>query len=490
MTRTLLLLHRYLGIGLSLLLVLWCLSGFVMMYAQYPELTDDEQLRGLAELRLEECCAWPDDFSDIDLERFRIEMLADRPVIRLDANFGTFTLDLARGLYLDEFDATSAARLAADAAARFGLGTNPRYRGAVTLDQWTVGAGLGRHQPLYRFSADDPAGTEFYLSSTTGEVVQMTTARERFWGWLGPVVHWIYPTMLRRHVSVWIQTIIWTTLLGLFLTAIGIYVGISQLKRRRNGSLSPYRGMKLWHHYAGLLFGVLTLTWLFSGLLSVTPWGTFEGRSFATEARRIHGQTLRLEHAQNLLADFPTAALPDRTVRLEGEMFNGRVYLGALTASGQRLRLDGETYAPSPLTKPALDAVAAKLRPAAELVGHNWLSQEDAYYYSHHIERRLPVYRIQYADGERIYLDGSTGQLSFAVDADRRKSRWLFLALHRGDFAAAVRQRPVWDIMMWALLLGVTAGAVTGAWLGVQRMARAVRRYRRRYEPTPTTHTR
>jgi hypothetical protein len=293
-------------------------------------------------------------------------------------------------------------------------------------------------------------------------------------------VHWIYPTLLRQHVSVWIQTIIWTTLLGLFLTVIGIYVGISQLKRRRSGRLSPYHGMKLWHHYAGLVFGILTLTWLFSGLLSVTPWGTFEGRSFANEARRVHGLTLRLEHTQDLLADIDIAALPAQTVRLEGEMFNDHVYITAVTASGERLRLDGETFAPSPLTEMSLATVAARLRPEAELLSQGWLSAEDAYYYSHHIERPLPVYRIRYADGERLYLDGRTGQLSYAVDADRRKSRWLFLALHRGDFAAAVRQRPVWDLMMWTLLLGVTIGTATGLWLGVERMARAVQRYRKR----------
>src|SRR4030095_3036436 len=38
------------------------------------------------------------------------------------------------------------------------------------------------------------------------------------------------------------------------------------------GWQSPYIGWMKWHHYAGLIFGVITFTWVFSGLLSMDPW--------------------------------------------------------------------------------------------------------------------------------------------------------------------------------------------------------------------------
>lgn len=44
------------------------------------------------------------------------------------------------------------------------------------------------------------------------------------------------------------------------------------LRLRRQPSASPYAGWMAWHHYAGLLFGVVSLTWVFSGLLSMDPW--------------------------------------------------------------------------------------------------------------------------------------------------------------------------------------------------------------------------
>lgn len=51
-----------------------------------------------------------------------------------------------------------------------------------------------------------------------------------------------------------------------------------------------------------------------------------------------------------------------------------------------------------------------------------------------------------------------------------RGYRWWFSALHRGDFAAVVRARPVWDVVVLVLLLGVTVNAVTGTLLGPRRL--------------------
>jgi hypothetical protein len=483
LNRLLFLIHRYLGIALSLAVLAWCLSGLVMMYVQYPELTETERAAGLAELSLADCCVWPDDFSDIDIDRFSVEMLAGRPVARLASTFGEYTLDIGGGGYLDYFDADQARAIAADASHRLGLGDRVSYLGEIERDQWTI-SGYDAHLPLHLFAADDPRGTEFYVSSTTGALVQMTTSIERIGSWLGSVVHWFYPTVIRQHVEAWSQTIIWTSLLGLFLTVIGLYIGIKQLKFRRSGRLSPYRGMALWHHYGGLLFGFLTLTWLFSGLLSMNPWDTFVSRSFAPEAARVQGRSLTLRDAQSALAGVVSAQLPPGTVRLVGEPFDGRVYFTAWNRFGERTRLDGTTLRSHPLADAELAELASRLRPGEPIAEQGWLDADDAYYFSHHTERPLPVYRIIYDDRERLYLDGTSGQLAYAVDASRRGSRWLFSALHRGDFAAVIRQRPLWDVMMWVLMIGVTVGAATGTWMGIERIARALRRMAHRRSGT------
>ena len=82
------------------------------------------------------------------------------------------------------------------------------------------------------------------------------------------------------------------------------------------------------------------------------------------------------------------------------------------------------------------------------------------------------MYRIQYNDGERVYLDRVTGQLALAMDNNRQLSRWLFLGLHRGDLAGWMRERPIWDLILLPLLAGVTLGALTGTWIGFKRLLR------------------
>jgi uncharacterized iron-regulated membrane protein len=84
----------------------------------------------------------------------------------------------------------------------------------------------------------------------------------------------------------------------------------------------------------------------------------------------------------------------------------------------------------------------------------------------------LPVYRVILNDQEntRYYLDPTTGALLARVDANRRWNRWLFGAIHRLDFAAWVRVRPAWDIILIALMLGGFALSATGVYLAVRRV--------------------
>jgi hypothetical protein len=86
----------------------------------------------------------------------------------------------------------------------------------------------------------------------------------------------------------------------------------------------------------------------------------------------------------------------------------------------------------------------------------------------------LPVYRIILADAERTryYLDPASGALLQRADANRRWHRWLFAGLHRLDFAAWLRARPLWDITVLTLLFGGAAVSLTGVYLAVRRIRR------------------
>ncbi len=98
----------------------------------------------------------------------------------------------------------------------------------------------------------------------------------------------------------------------------------------------------------------------------------------------------------------------------------------------------------------------------------------DNYHFSHHEQVSFPVYRVVFDDAEltRYYFDADTAELIQKFDSDRRWNRWLFLGLHRGDFTSLIRRRPLWDLILLPLLIGVTVGALSGVCMGYRRLAK------------------
>jgi hypothetical protein len=82
------------------------------------------------------------------------------------------------------------------------------------------------------------------------------------------------------------------------------------------------------------------------------------------------------------------------------------------------------------------------------------------------------VYKVVLADEERTfyYLNPGTGALVQRADATNRMHRWLFGGLHRLDFTAWMRSRPLWDVIMLTLLLGGTLVTFTGCYLALRRI--------------------
>lgn len=465
MLRSLLFLHRYLAVAVGLLMALWCLSGFVMMYQPFPELTSQERLAGLAPLRFERCCS-PVEMPGRTTGDWRIEMLGETPVLR-QGDFDPVLLSTGHPVPAIEVPQLQA--IVSGHAARRGLDGSPRRIGEVELDQWTIQSAR-RNAPVHHFALDDAAGTELYVNGRTGEVFQDTTRRERVLSWLGAIPHWLYPTALRRHAALWSQVVIWTSVLGTFLVASGFYVGISRLRRDRQGQVaSPYRGWWYWHHMTGLVFGLLALTWVSSGLLTMNPWGWLQGDGTTTRLRaQLAGQP-QASGLQSFLQAAPAMLQEEEFRALRAAPFGGRLHVLAQRADGSSLRLD-EHARPAPLHADEVRTALADLDvPLASL---ELIEAEDAYYYARRQQASLPVWRavLDDAAGTRIYLDAVTGAAR-VVDAAAMQARWFTQGLHSLDFRG-LRSRPLWDVVVLLLLAGVSALCVTGSWMAIQRLRR------------------
>ncbi len=471
MLRVLLFIHRYLAVAVGLLMALWCLSGFVMMYQSFPELTREEQLAGLAPLRFDDCCDAA-ALAGFPAGEFRIEMLDGRPVLRS----GGAVVDLRSGAELAPPGQEALLRIAADHAANRGIGGTPRWLGEVGLDQWNI-QHARRNAPVHHFAFDDAARTELYLNGRSGEVFQDTNRRERLLSWFGAIPHWLYPTLLRRDGALWSQVVIWASVIGTFLAATGLYVGIARLRRNRDGELaSPFRGWWYWHHITGLVFGLITLTWVFSGLLTMNPWGWLEGGESSARLRPALQGSPGDPILSAVLESLPRSLNGQDFVQLRSVTFGGTAYVAATRADASRTLLhpDGRLAVLDEASiRAALQALDAPLK-SLEL-----LTTEDAYHYSHHRRAELPVWRavLGDAEGTRLYISPVDASVR-VIDRAAMQTRWLSNALHRLDFPV-LRWRPVWDIVAMLLLAGATALCITGTWMAFQRIARDIRISRR-----------
>jgi uncharacterized iron-regulated membrane protein len=473
-------LHRWMGVVLGLLMLLWCLSGFALMYSPYPSTTlgdRDYRVEGLAPISLPEQTALPEIPSDAALSSARIEMLGVKPVISLAWDGGRGLFDLSNAAKVASIDEAQALEVAGAYVARHGISGAPSIKRLSDRDEFTVAGYFNSGRPYYEVRLNDPEKTMLYISSKTGDVRQRTTASLRLWSWLGAIPHWLYFTELRKDTKLWTDVIIWTSLAGCFLTLLGLFVGLRQFRRRHStGRLSsPYRGAKFWHHMLGLVFGVLVLTWTFSGFASMQPWGWLESGPEVGEAvDRLTGKPITWSQAKPAI-EAHLAALKEEqgeAVQLSLSAQDGRPWFIKRTADGSRERLDAAA-ASAPFDEDARQRAAALL--AGEKTAQvELMTAEDDYYYRGAAASDFPVVRVtvKEADDTRFYLDPVSGDVRFVADPGARGFRWLHLGLHRFDFFGWLRVRPVWDIVVWLLMLGVTAVCALGAYMSIRKLAR------------------
>lgn len=477
--RLLYLAHRWLGIGGCLLFIAWFVSGIVMMYVPYPGLSDDERLSRLPAITATEGWLAADTAHELtglgELHELRLSMLADRPVYHFYAATGERRSIYAdTGARVDPMGGDPAQRVAAafwDTEA-----AETRYLTRVDKDQWVVYRTYDDHRPLHLIGTGDGSGAQAYVSSTTGEVVLGTERTERALSWVGGVLHWLYFRPLREQGRLWAELVIWLSVGGCLLALSGLTIGWLRLRPKRrykHGAMSPFRGLMKWHHWGGVFFGVITLAWIFSGLVSMHPWGLFERpETGATERTALTGGPLALA---GFAVSVPAALeASDHPVReIQWRQFADAPYYELIGSNGQRTLVHGGNgQVREAFTQRELMDRANRMMPDAALADVQWLDDYDAYYYPRRDSRPLPVLRLKWEDPEATwhYIDPGNGQILAKHNTSTRAYRWLFNALHSWDFRFLLNNRPLWDLWLIMLSVGGLLLAGTGLWAGWRRL--------------------
>jgi hypothetical protein len=435
-------LHRWLGVVFCLFFAMWFATGIVMHFVPFPTLSEANRFSGLPPIDRARVAVNPAAAVAASgvagITRLRLMQRSDGPIYIVYGRSALKALhaaDLADGAVRSDQLALAIAR---DYAQRRQLtDANAAVVGLVVYDQWTVAGPFDAHRPLYRVALNDDGGTELYVSSATGEVVQETTRRQRLWNYAGSVAHWIYLGVLRHHAAVW-TAVVWSLALAALLGAMaGAILGALRFGADETRFPSPLRGWQLWHYRIGLVCMSFVLSYMFSGWLSMDSGLLFStGQPTGREEATVAGSP----DWGALSADQPNLLNP-QVREVEWFAFDGRIYRREQASlSGQQLALaaprqDGTTPERHYLSVADVDALAPQLASgcgAAAIV-----KSDDDYAITSNVPD-APVFRLACGD-VWFDIDGATGTLLETLDPSRRLYRWLFDGLHRLDFPILIR---------------------------------------------------
>jgi uncharacterized iron-regulated membrane protein len=506
--RAVILSHRYLGIVLSLLVIMWFATGITMIYwGGMPRVTPEmrlERMHAVDFSRVQLTPAQAAERAELDATgRATLTTLLDRPVYRLGAR--TPTLVYAdTGEVINELSLTQAQAV----AAAFGRVPGSQVHYVTTLhdvDQWTLQSRL----PLHKFSVDDRAGTELYVQPGSGEVAMMTTRSSRGWAWVSTIPHWLYFTALRTNQPLWYKLLVWTSALACVLAVLGLVLSVTQWRRSRGRPFSlsaalPYSGAMRWHYVSGVIFGVFTLTFAFSGLLSMEPWAWTNAEGLELPRDVLTGGPVDLTRFaahdaaawNEVLGGVPAKEVEFARMLDEPYYIVRRGSMARDESDRERLHqpypirhariedhrqlVAADTFTPRRglFDQAALVARITAAAPGARVLDTELLTAYDSYYYSRNQQIPLPALRIRFDDPAQtwVYVDPSISEVVTAINRWQRVERWAYHGLHSLDFPFLYNSRPTWDIVMLALSFGGLISSGLGFWLGVRRMRRAAGR--------------
>jgi uncharacterized membrane protein YkoI len=257
-----------------------------------------------------------------------------------------------------------------------------------------------------------------------------------------------------------------------------------------------------WHYITGVVFGVFTLTWVFSGLLSMEPFGWATQPGLAIPRNAFTGGAVDLSRFPAMDPEKWKQSMNGRAIKeVELVRIQDESYYIVRTAreqteaaqferlhqpynvtgrrQGDRMIVSAGSLAvrPGPFPVESLIARLQKAAPEAKIAEWALLEDYDSYYYSRGRQTPLPILRVKFDDPDKtwVYVDPEMSQVVARIHRLDRVERWLYNGLHSLDFSFWYNRRPLWDIGVLTLMLGGLASSAIGFWMGIKRLRRGAK---------------
>lgn len=479
MTRVLATLHRWISIVLCLMFALWFTSGIVMIYVPFPSLSDSERIGRAAVIDISKVNSLTAALNATGVKsanRLRLLQYQQRPILVAQGDNNVVSASFA-----DSSEAVEPLTKpdAITIAQEFFNTSVASVSDPLLYDQWVVHDRFDPFRPFFRVEMADSVGTHLYVSAKSTEVLQKTNRSQRTWNYLGAVVHWIYPTIIRKDWALWDQIVWWVSLVCIIGVLTGLFLGIQHWQdakqRGLRGLASPFIGWLAWHHKIGLISGFIVLLWIFSGWLSMD-----HGRLFsvpdptAQQTAAMRGmklsETLNAIQLEDLYEtagakEIEITALNKQTLVIARNGKASELFpIGFGQISDRGSLISAVEFAVSQAWP---DNVVSEsyLVPANDVYGNlreGSLGEETL---------RLI---LDDADETWIHVNLTDGDLISVMDDSRRIYRWLFNGIHSLDLPGLVNHKFIWSLLMVLLMSVGLIFCITGIVLAFKKITKMV----------------
>ena len=471
--------HRILGTILSILFLVWFLSGFVMIYHTFPKVSSRNIYKHMDVLQGENLSV--DSIikkSSNTITKLTLRSFAGQPFFEVSSE-GNNSRILADSS-MQTMSAPTYKQIR-NYAQRWNNAEIIQVDTLRELDQWIPFSRLRGEFPIYKFHFGDNDKHQLYISSRTGEALQFTDKNNRFWACMGAIPHWVYFTSLRQNTQLWIDVVVWLSGIGSLMCIAGIVLGVRSYivqYRRRKKMETPYKKfIYKWHHILGFVFGIFVFTFVFSGMMSLAPVPQWILKTHNPDIEKkfytpqqINFQDYKLDYHQ--IFD----KYPGKVKSIEWAVF-GNKPLYKVIIGNRLLTIDASSDEVKDLLLSEQD-IKDRLAPVhSEPIAISLMTAYDNYYVGLSDHLPLPIYKAEVADtdGSTYYINPRNGNTRY-FNTNTKARRWSYQALHSFKLKLTAENKILWHILMWTTMIGGSIVSISGVWLGFRYLKRKVKK--------------
>jgi len=473
--------HKISGSILSLMFLVWFLSGIVLIFEGFPHASREERFMHLPEFtptQFQNLQALPTTFKG----NVALEICDGKPVYRVSSGRKAQQVFNANTL-------KPVSSFSEEYAKKFCVSFNKHVVKEVKIltdfDQWIPWSYYKPLLPFYKCYMNDPVHTILYVSEKTGEIVQQTTRKKRWCARLGAIPHWIYFKQLRLQKGLWINLILCLSAIGIAVSITGIIVAL--IRKKKGKGLTPYKKpLYKWHHISGFVFGVFIFTFILSGFFSlanVPDWLVFISTKNDNEINWVQKLDLSKQAVVVPTNIYEALEQKDGIRKISWKNLHGKpgyfVYYNNYQIPVV-YQLIGDS-----IKKRSTYSLSEIKEIAGNYLGETifTLTQQEKYdnYYSGSAMHYLPepVYKLEANNAAQtwIYINPATAEEVKRYTRNTRLRRWLYQGLHKFNFQFLTEEAEWFrKLLLIIISLGGITVSITGVWLSKKWLRRTVRK--------------